>query len=456
MQLTFSVLAVLIGASAVIPPRECDPELVQMCVDKLKPKLDACQDEMRCECNIVITEAASCYASCPQDNITEFIKGYKGGKCAMFDPNMYARAAEADINDDAFRSHGIRPPSQRGGVRLDIDGQSPNVKHYVDYKWKDPASHPHYAYGQIPEKRDAPAIKIHSNVDKMSPVFVFDYEKGEYTVLQQNNAPTAKSEVNTVSQPNKVMAQVQAYKPVTTVDNRVQYTVATIFTTVTAPNTFLHNHNYNYHFKVVAKPAPAQTTSPSPINSLSSSPSSSFSSPAVTTRFGTPNTRKTVATTAVTGTKHPQTPNKKDIKKTGLTVATISTAAPYTIRTHYITTNRLNVSTIRPQTTSSELSPEDISRLAHKSYLRELRKKKSTKTIDNEVTKEPETSTSIQDATVYTTVGTLRKLEPARTPVATTPLQRVKATETSPHSRVVMSGAFKPRPHWLLLLLALI
>ena len=122
---------VLALASALTPPKICEPERIQICVNSLKPKFDACKGDVRCECDIVITEAASCYSACPQDDITTFIRTFKDSQCATYDPHVYRRDNGLNNNENFGqllyhnkaqndkRMFGF-PPSQKGTPRQDL------------------------------------------------------------------------------------------------------------------------------------------------------------------------------------------------------------------------------------------------------------------------------------------------------------------------------------------------
>lgn len=195
LPLAISLLLALV--CAVIPPPECDDVLIEHCLQKLEPRIAACDNETRCECTLVISEAASCYAACPQSNVTEYIRTYRDGKCATFDPHMFRR--DADV-DSALRANGVEPPHQRGGVRqelhpADLAARAAGDAHArtmeLDWRYATYPAHP----------QDAVPFRTHGGhaaltaagfqpltgawVGYGTPVLVYDYQQGVYTFVHQ-------------------------------------------------------------------------------------------------------------------------------------------------------------------------------------------------------------------------------------------------------------------------------
>lgn len=89
----FNILHTLAAvALAAPPPSTCDPELINDCIDRFEERFNTCnENDLRCQCNSVIKDGASCYSACPQEALTRFIQTYNDGKCANFDPYISKR-----------------------------------------------------------------------------------------------------------------------------------------------------------------------------------------------------------------------------------------------------------------------------------------------------------------------------------------------------------------------------
>lgn len=62
----------------------CDPAEVQNCLHEFNAVFITCQGDFNCECDVVHTNGASCYSSCPQGALTQFITTFSEGQCAEY------------------------------------------------------------------------------------------------------------------------------------------------------------------------------------------------------------------------------------------------------------------------------------------------------------------------------------------------------------------------------------
>lgn len=102
------VASLFTAAFASPPPETCDPQLINKCLRQFEVNFNSCDtDDIHCQCNSVIREGANCYAACPQESLTEFIKTYSDGKCADYDPYLSRRnddSAEAAESPDVAKA----------------------------------------------------------------------------------------------------------------------------------------------------------------------------------------------------------------------------------------------------------------------------------------------------------------------------------------------------------------
>lgn len=113
-----SLLSTAVAASPP-PPETCDPVLIDKCLNRFEVNFNSCDsDDLRCQCTSVIQEGANCYAACPQEALTKFIKTYSDGKCADYDPYLSRR------NDDNAVAEAI--DAAASGVALDAITVTPS------------------------------------------------------------------------------------------------------------------------------------------------------------------------------------------------------------------------------------------------------------------------------------------------------------------------------------------
>jgi len=81
---------------AIPPPDTCDPSAIQDCLFRFEDKYASCEaNDIHCQCTHTLQSGANCYAACPQEDMTRFIKTFGEGRCADFDPFLSRRAAKA-------------------------------------------------------------------------------------------------------------------------------------------------------------------------------------------------------------------------------------------------------------------------------------------------------------------------------------------------------------------------
>lgn len=116
------IAALLMTGTAAPPPETCDPELISQCLSKFEIQLSSCDDDdIHCQCQSIIKSGANCYAACPQEALTKFIKTYSSGKCADYDPYLSKRSTTAnnlEIGNEIVKAITVTPTEPTTTISL--------------------------------------------------------------------------------------------------------------------------------------------------------------------------------------------------------------------------------------------------------------------------------------------------------------------------------------------------